>query len=167
MSQIHQDHSQKASKEKRGESGLTRDKTLVLFTLFEGLHYWLQMFFYLFVFPKLLLFYCLFLVVATSDTPLNIQQACICHFIRSLNCSWIIMTTTFVPPQLPLVVLRAILLEVVVHDGDVAIRTLALTCSCFNNIVCMESFRREAHFRWLDSRFCLITLPIFLDIIVR
>lgn len=64
--------------------------------------------------------------VATSDTPLNIQQ-------------------------LPLVVLRAILLEVVVHDGDVAIRTLALTCSCFNNIVCMESFRREAHFRWLDS----------------
>lgn len=123
--------------------------------------------FYLFVFPKLLLFYCLFLVVATSDTPLNIQQACICHFIRSLNCSWIIMTTTFVPPQLPLVVLRAILLEVVVHDGDVAIRTLALTCSCFNNIVCMESFRREAHFRWLDSRFCLITLPIFLDIIVR
>uniref|UniRef100_A0A8C1V931 C2H2-type domain-containing protein n=1 Tax=Cyprinus carpio TaxID=7962 RepID=A0A8C1V931_CYPCA len=107
--------------------------------------------FYLFVFPKLLLFYCLFLVVATSDTPLNIQQACICHFIRSLNCSWIIMTTTFVPPQLPLVVLRAILLEVVVHDGDVAIRTLALTCSCFNNIVCMESFRREAHFRWLDS----------------
>nr|XP_055032244.1 uncharacterized protein LOC129421011 isoform X2 [Misgurnus anguillicaudatus] len=64
--------------------------------------------------------------VAISDTPLNIQQ-------------------------LPLLILQAILLEVVLHDGDIAIRTLALTCSCFKSIVCKESFRREAHFQWLDS----------------
>ncbi|XP_058618391.1 uncharacterized protein LOC131531573 [Onychostoma macrolepis] len=64
--------------------------------------------------------------VATVDQPLNIQE-------------------------LPPLVLREILLEVVLQDGDVAIGSLALTCRCFNSIVSMESFRREAHFRWLDS----------------
>ncbi|XP_077100029.1 uncharacterized protein LOC143750744 [Siphateles boraxobius] len=61
--------------------------------------------------------------VATVDQALNIQE-------------------------LPPLVLREILLEVVLQDGDVAIGSLALTCRC---IVSMESFRREAHFRWLDS----------------
>ncbi|KAL1276482.1 hypothetical protein QQF64_036105 [Cirrhinus molitorella] len=52
---------------------------------------------------------------------------------------------------LPLLVLREILLEVVLQDGDVAVGSLALTCRCFNSIVSMESFRRDAHFQWLDS----------------
>ncbi|KAL1276229.1 hypothetical protein QQF64_035852 [Cirrhinus molitorella] len=51
---------------------------------------------------------------------------------------------------LPLLVLREISLEVVLQDGDVAIGSLALTCRCFNSIVCVESFRREAHFWCLD-----------------
>lgn len=53
--------------------------------------------------------------VATVDQPLNIQE-------------------------LPPLVLREILLEVVLQDGDVAIGSLALTCRCFNSIVSMESF---------------------------
>ncbi len=44
------------------------------------------------------------------------------------------------------------------QDGDVAIGSLALTCRCFNSIVSMESFRREAHFQWLDSKFISVTV---------
>ncbi|KTG30239.1 hypothetical protein cypCar_00027344 [Cyprinus carpio] len=85
-----------------------------------------------------------------EDVPRQ-ELSCSCGVFTLMYALYITLGGTFDFSELPLVVLRAILLEVVVHDGDVAIRTLALTCSCFNNIVCMESFRREAHFRWLDS----------------
>lgn len=60
----------------------------------------------------------------------------------------------FVPLRLPLLVLRAILLEVVLHDGDVVIRTLALLHAVASTTLCAWKVSGERlTFLWLDSRF--------------
>ncbi|KAJ8360625.1 hypothetical protein SKAU_G00171500 [Synaphobranchus kaupii] len=53
--------------------------------------------------------------------------------------------------QIPKYCLEEILLEVVLQDGDQALLTLALVCSCFRDIVTDYNFSRAAHFLWLDS----------------
>ncbi|XP_077091515.1 uncharacterized protein LOC143742516 [Siphateles boraxobius] len=64
--------------------------------------------------------------VATVDQALNIQE-------------------------LPPLVLREILLEVVLQDGDVAIGSLALTCRCCNSIVRKVSAERLTFGGWTVS----------------
>ncbi|XP_067305511.1 uncharacterized protein [Pseudorasbora parva] len=53
--------------------------------------------------------------------------------------------------KMPPEILRHILMDVVKEDGDVAFFRLSLTCRLFNDVVCEASFRKEAHFAWLDS----------------
>ncbi|KAF6727041.1 hypothetical protein FQA47_001828 [Oryzias melastigma] len=53
--------------------------------------------------------------------------------------------------KLPTSVLRDILEEVVLLEGDPAILKLALVCSTFRDHVSSEHFRRRAHFKWLRS----------------
>lgn len=53
--------------------------------------------------------------------------------------------------DLPTELLRQILLEVIFEEGDGAYLTLSLVCKRFHNIVGQQSFRRKAHFAWLDS----------------
>ncbi|RVE71041.1 hypothetical protein OJAV_G00070140 [Oryzias javanicus] len=53
--------------------------------------------------------------------------------------------------QLPGSVLSEVLKEVVLLEGDGAYLTLALVCTAFRDIVSTTSFRRQAHFQWLDS----------------
>ncbi len=43
-------------------------------------------------------------------------------------------------------------MNVVKEDGDVAFFRLSLTCWLFHGVVCEASFRKEAHFAWLDSK---------------
>ncbi|RXN09861.1 hypothetical protein ROHU_002171 [Labeo rohita] len=43
------------------------------------------------------------------------------------------------------------LLDGVNEDGDVAILRLSLTCRVFHDVVGEPSFRKKAHFAWLDS----------------
>lgn len=53
--------------------------------------------------------------------------------------------------KMPPDILRYILMNVVKEDGDVAFFRLSLTCWLFHGVVCEASFRKEAHFAWLDS----------------
>ncbi|XP_077359964.1 uncharacterized protein LOC144005567 isoform X1 [Festucalex cinctus] len=53
--------------------------------------------------------------------------------------------------ELPLCILSDILKEVVLIEGDGAILKLAVVCTAFRNTVSTVSFRRQAHFQWLDS----------------
>ncbi|RVE69020.1 hypothetical protein OJAV_G00073560 [Oryzias javanicus] len=53
--------------------------------------------------------------------------------------------------KFPACVLSNILQEVVLMEGDPAILKLALVCSSFRDIVSAETFRRQAHFKWLHS----------------
>ncbi|KAL1005421.1 hypothetical protein UPYG_G00058910 [Umbra pygmaea] len=39
-------------------------------------------------------------------------------------------------------------LEVILSDGDVAYRTLSLTCKSLKNVVSTQEFRKRAHFAW-------------------
>ncbi|KAL1252170.1 hypothetical protein QQF64_019966 [Cirrhinus molitorella] len=43
------------------------------------------------------------------------------------------------------------LMDVVKEDGDAAFSRLSLTWWLFHDVVCKASFRKEAHFAWLDS----------------
>ncbi len=53
-------------------------------------------------------------------------------------------------------------MNVVKEDGDVAFFRLSLTCWLFHDVVCEASFRKEAHFAWLDSKlFHFIIFYIF------
>ncbi len=49
-------------------------------------------------------------------------------------------------------ILKHILMNVVKEDGDVAFFRLSMTCWLFHGVVCEASFRKEAHFAWLDSK---------------
>ncbi|XP_030295383.1 uncharacterized protein LOC115595279 [Sparus aurata] len=53
--------------------------------------------------------------------------------------------------QLPSCLLEMIFAEVVLHDGDRALMTLSLVCSCFRAVVGRDYFQRKVHFLWLDS----------------
>ncbi|XP_054596462.1 uncharacterized protein [Nothobranchius furzeri] len=53
--------------------------------------------------------------------------------------------------ELPDCVLSEVLKEVILLEGDKAYLTLALVCTTFRNTVSTISFRRQAHFLWLDS----------------
>ncbi|KAK1877909.1 MFS-type transporter [Dissostichus eleginoides] len=53
--------------------------------------------------------------------------------------------------ELPNCLLSAILMEMVLQEGDKAYSTLALVCTTFRDTMSTVSFRRGAHFRWLDS----------------
>ncbi len=55
--------------------------------------------------------------------------------------------------QLPSELLRHILLDVVYEEGDGAFLTLSLVCRKFYDIINRQSFRRKAHFAWLDSMY--------------
>lgn len=55
--------------------------------------------------------------------------------------------------QMPLEILRQILLRVVSDDGDIGFMRLSLTCKLFRDIVRETKFKEEAHFMWLDSKF--------------
>ncbi|XP_042598756.1 uncharacterized protein LOC109080447 isoform X3 [Cyprinus carpio] len=57
----------------------------------------------------------------------------------------------YISKQMPLEILRHILLNVVKEDGDVAFFRLSLTCWLFHDDVCDASFRKDAHLAWLDS----------------
>ncbi|KAK9972220.1 hypothetical protein ABG768_025543 [Culter alburnus] len=52
---------------------------------------------------------------------------------------------------LPSSVLEDIFIDVVLQEGDKAILTLALVCTCFRDLVTQEAFRRQAYILWLDS----------------
>ncbi|XP_039503630.1 uncharacterized protein LOC120460077 isoform X1 [Pimephales promelas] len=52
------------------------------------------------------------------------------------------------------VLLKNILLEVVLQEGDAAYMPLSLACSRFRDIVGDGSFRNQAHFLWLESVTC-------------
>ncbi len=62
------------------------------------------------------------------------------------------ITIVFFLLQMPPDILRYILVNVVKEDGDVAFFRLSLTCWLFHGVVCEASFRKEAHFAWLDSK---------------
>ncbi len=62
------------------------------------------------------------------------------------------ITIFFFLLQMPPDILRYILVNVVKEDGDVAFFRLSLTCWLFHGVVCEASFRKEAHFAWLDSK---------------
>ncbi|XP_058627758.1 uncharacterized protein LOC131537994 isoform X2 [Onychostoma macrolepis] len=53
--------------------------------------------------------------------------------------------------KLPDAVLLEILLHVVLEEGDAALLNLSLVCSKFRSLVDTDSFRKRAHFFWLDS----------------
>ncbi|XP_067284043.1 uncharacterized protein [Pseudorasbora parva] len=53
--------------------------------------------------------------------------------------------------MLPDAVLSEILLHVVLEEGDAALLNLSLVCSKFRSLVDTDSFRKRAHFSWLDS----------------
>ncbi|KAF4103764.1 hypothetical protein G5714_014751 [Onychostoma macrolepis] len=53
--------------------------------------------------------------------------------------------------MLPDAVLLEILLHVVLEEGDAALLNLSLVCSKFKSLVDTDSFRKRAHFCWLDS----------------
>ncbi|XP_033997421.1 uncharacterized protein LOC117491515 [Trematomus bernacchii] len=53
--------------------------------------------------------------------------------------------------ELPNCVLAEILMEMVLQEGDKAYSTLALVCTTFRDTMSTVSFRRGAHFRWLES----------------
>ncbi|XP_060733163.1 uncharacterized protein LOC132850542 [Tachysurus vachellii] len=53
--------------------------------------------------------------------------------------------------MLPDSVLSEILLHVVVEEGGSGLLNLSLVCSKFRSLVDTDSFRRRAHFCWLDS----------------
>ncbi|XP_058643950.1 uncharacterized protein LOC131547426 [Onychostoma macrolepis] len=53
--------------------------------------------------------------------------------------------------MLPDAVLSEILLHVVLGEGDAALLNLSLVCSKFRRLVDTDSFRKRAHFCWLDS----------------
>ncbi|KAG1958985.1 hypothetical protein F2P79_006884 [Pimephales promelas] len=53
--------------------------------------------------------------------------------------------------MLPDAVLSEILLHVVLEEGDSGLLNLSSVCSKFRSLVDTDSFRRRAHFCWLDS----------------
>ncbi len=55
-------------------------------------------------------------------------------------------------------------MNVVKEDGDVAFFRLSLTCWLFHDVVCEASFRKEAHFAWLDSKLFHFIIFIFLQV---
>lgn len=57
---------------------------------------------------------------------------------------------------MPDAVLSEILLHVVLEEGDAALLNLSLVCSKFRSLVDTDSFRKRAHFCWLDSMYFLL-----------
>ncbi|XP_034087817.1 uncharacterized protein LOC117556557 [Gymnodraco acuticeps] len=53
--------------------------------------------------------------------------------------------------ELPNCLLSDILMEIVLQEGEKAYSTLALVCTTFRDTMSTVSFRRGAHFRWLES----------------
>ncbi|XP_076580283.1 uncharacterized protein LOC143316287 [Chaetodon auriga] len=53
--------------------------------------------------------------------------------------------------KLPPEILEEVLLEVVLQEGDMAYLRLTLTCRAFRDITGNPSFRKRAHFAWLDG----------------
>lgn len=66
-----------------------------------------------------------------------------------LYYAWFCLTCIL---QLPTCVLSEILNEVVLQEGDKAYYRLALVCTTFRDTVPTDSFRRRAHFQWIDSK---------------
>ncbi|KAI7814029.1 hypothetical protein IRJ41_006645 [Triplophysa rosa] len=64
---------------------------------------------------------------------------------------YIVMEGHFDFDEMPPEILWCILLTVVTEDGDGAFLRLSLTCKIFRGIVTKPSFRKQAHFIWLDS----------------
>ncbi|XP_034093430.1 uncharacterized protein LOC117560607 [Gymnodraco acuticeps] len=53
--------------------------------------------------------------------------------------------------ELPNCLLSDLLMEVVLQEGDKAYSSLTLVCTTFRDTMSTVSFRRGAHFRWLES----------------
>ncbi|KAJ8003166.1 hypothetical protein DPEC_G00166570 [Dallia pectoralis] len=73
------------------------------------------------------------------------------HQLVSVNKEPVDLAKTMGNLEIKICFLKDILLQVVLHDGDMALMILALVSTSFRDIVSDGKFRKSAHFLWLDS----------------